>query len=365
MDALSSATRVEEYLVQSATEKRIPLGGSLELLPLCNMNCDMCYVRLSREEMERKGRIRSVDEWVALAEEMRSQGVLFLLLTGGEPLLYVGFKELYLKLLQMGMIVTINTNGTLIDENWAEFFGTHKPRRINITLYGKDEDTYESLCHYRAGFYKTLRGIELLKKQNVDVKLNGSLTIENCDTVERLMDIADELGVPIQIDTYMYPASRERDKGFQEETRLDPEEAAKAKIRIAKHRLGEEFSSYCEQIWTRGHLPEPETAECSIRCRAGKSSFVITWQGKMMPCTMMQGIAYDVFDMGFAASWSNMVEAVECIKVSENCALCAQREICQSCAACAMLETGDYDGTPEYLCRFTKTLLEGIEHGRK
>ena len=37
----------------------------------------------------------------------------------------------------MGMILTINTNGTLIDETWADFFAQHPPRRINITLYGR------------------------------------------------------------------------------------------------------------------------------------------------------------------------------------------------------------------------------------
>ena len=43
------------------------------------------------------------------------------------------------------MILTINTNGTLIDEELAEFLGKYKPRRVNITLYGTDEETY-AIC---------------------------------------------------------------------------------------------------------------------------------------------------------------------------------------------------------------------------
>ena len=78
----------EKYLIGRAAEKHVPLNASLELLPLCNMNCDMCYVRLSREEMEAQGRLRRADEWLALAEQMRKAGTLFVLLTGGEPLLY-------------------------------------------------------------------------------------------------------------------------------------------------------------------------------------------------------------------------------------------------------------------------------------
>ncbi len=66
------------------------------------MNCDMCYVRLSRSEMERQGRLRTVEEWVRLAEQMQKAGTVFLLLTGGEPLLFPDFKTLYRRLRNHG-----------------------------------------------------------------------------------------------------------------------------------------------------------------------------------------------------------------------------------------------------------------------
>ena len=87
---------------------------------------------------------------------MAQSGVLFLLLTGGEPLMFPDFRRLYLELRQRGMILTVNTNGTLLDEEWAEFFGENKPRRINITLYGADDEAYRKLCHYPGGFEKAL-----------------------------------------------------------------------------------------------------------------------------------------------------------------------------------------------------------------
>ena len=161
MEPLEGATTVERMLLDQARRTRTPANGSIELLPLCNMNCDMCYVRLSREEMEAKGRLRTADEWLEIGRQMKDAGVLFLLLTGGEPFLYPDFRRLYLELRKMGMIITINTNGTLIDEDLAEFFGKYKPRRVNITLYGTDEETYANLCHYPGGYEKTLRGIRL------------------------------------------------------------------------------------------------------------------------------------------------------------------------------------------------------------
>ena len=59
---LDNMDSMEKRLIQKAYIKQDPINGSLELLPLCNMNCDMCYVRLSKTEMEQKGRLRTREE---------------------------------------------------------------------------------------------------------------------------------------------------------------------------------------------------------------------------------------------------------------------------------------------------------------
>ncbi|WRK53949.1 radical SAM protein [Coprobacillaceae bacterium CR2/5/TPMF4] len=121
MDFLDGENTVEKMLIKHGVKDKRPVSGTLELTPLCNMNCDMCYVHLSNEEMNKQGKILDIDEWFDLANQLEKAGVLFIMLTGGEPLLFPGFKELYLKLKRMGMVITVNTNGTLIDEKWAAF----------------------------------------------------------------------------------------------------------------------------------------------------------------------------------------------------------------------------------------------------
>ena len=63
MNYMNDASTFERSFLQKARQQHIPITGALELLPLCNMNCDMCYVRLSRSEMECQGQLRTVDEW--------------------------------------------------------------------------------------------------------------------------------------------------------------------------------------------------------------------------------------------------------------------------------------------------------------
>ena len=139
MEPMADANNLEQAMMRRAKPQGIPLNGSLELTPLCNLNCEMCYVRLSREEMERQGRLRTVEEWLAL-----------------------------------GRVVTVNTNGTMIEEEWADFFAQYKPRRINITLYGPDAETYAALCRSADGYERTVRAVRLLTERGVDVRLGAS-----------------------------------------------------------------------------------------------------------------------------------------------------------------------------------------------
>lgn len=367
MEQLEGATTVERMILDQAKRTRTPANGSIELLPLCNMNCDMCYVRLSREEMERQGRLRTADEWLEIGRQMKEAGVLFLLLTGGEPFLYPDFRKLYLGLREMGMILTINTNGTLIDEDLAEFFGKYKPRRVNITLYGTDEETYADLCHYPGGFEKTLQGIRLLRENGVDVKVGGSLARANRDDLDKLLDIGEELDIPVRVDTYMMPATRERDLPYNLQARLDPEEAAQARIHALKREMGPElFPAYVRQSVETAEHPEPaEERPGHMACMAGQCSFTINWQGKMRPCVVMSEPEVSVFETGFEAAWKYITEETGKILLNAKCSTCRVRHLCRTCAASALLETGSYAGVPDYMCRYAKESLRLLEEEDK
>ena len=373
MELIEGATTVERMILARAKRTYTPANGSIELLPLCNMNCDMCYVRLSREEMERQGRLRTAEEWLEIGRQMKDAGVLFLLLTGGEPFLYPEFRRLYLGLRELGMIITINTNGTLIDEELAEFFGKNKPRRVNITLYGMDEETYANLCHYPGGYEKTLRGIRLLREQGVDVRIGGSIVRTNKGDLDKLLDLEAELGVPVRVDTYMMPATRERELPYNIQSRLNPEEAAQARIHALKRVMEPElFLQYVRQSVEKADHPEPAEAKPGhMTCMAGQCSFTINWQGEMRPCVILTEPAISVFEGGFEAAWKYIVEETHKILLNEKCSTCHMRHLCRTCAASALLETGSYDGVPDYMCRYAGESLrilrkewEKIQHGQ-
>lgn len=351
----NGTSSLERTLINRAKEKSIPINGSLELLPLCNMNCDMCYVRLSREELEKRGQLIPINKWLKIGQQMKEAGVLFLLLTGGEPLLFPDFKRLYLELQKMGFILTINSNGTLINKEWADFFGKYPPRRLNITLYGANEEDYEKLCHYPGGFKKTIRGIQLLREHGIDVKISFSVVKTVQQNMGKVFSIGEKLQVPVHIDPYMMPAVRERDHPFSEQIRVLPEDAAAASLEALKLQFPREiYNQYVKQTIARLENPNFPRGDGHVSCLAGNCSFTINWQGQMRPCVILSEPSFSVFEKGFDAAWKKITAITQNLMISKKCTECKYKPICKVCVAASLLETGAYDGIPEYLCRYAK-----------
>lgn len=383
---------LEEKVYRWAQKNKKPIYGILELTPFCNLNCEMCYVHLNPsafstfsasaasaasaacETCAEKGALRTASEWLSLAEKMKQSGVLFLLLTGGEPLLYPEFRRLYVELYRMGMVLTVNTNGTLIDKNWADFFQKYKPRRINISLYGSGSDTYQRLCHSADGFKKVLNGIHFLKENFVDVRLGCSLTRQNMHEYEQIISIGKQLELPVRIDTYMFPpAHDEKAFAFSEKTRMLPEDAARICINSFKKCIKNDIfqnsvrrALFLEQSVLEMHKIEEKdhfyaAAPRKMSCTAGQCSFAINWQGKMRPCVVMPQPEIDVFENGFEKSWDFLVKETDQIFLNLKCSTCELRSICRTCAACALLEGGAYDAIPQYMCDYSRHMLDYLK----
>ena len=270
-------TTVEKMLIQSAASKGRPITATLELTPLCNLRCDMCYIRLDPQQVRCRGGLHPVADWLVLARRMADAGVLFVLLTGGEPLLFPGFRELYLELRRLGMVVTVNTNGTLLDQDWADFFAAHPPRRVNITLYGGSDAAYAALCHAAGGFQKAIRAISLLKDRGVAVKINSSAAKANRDDLESIYRIGRELDVPVHLDSYMLPGLRDRLAPFEEQSRLNPGDAARAELLMLRRETPpDQFHGWICQTLAALDCANPDYPRQST-CQAGRSSFAVGW----------------------------------------------------------------------------------------
>ena len=160
--------------------------------------------------------------------------MLYLLLTGGEPLLWPDFWSLYEELIRMGFLISINTNGSLIDGEAIERFRKMPPTRINITLYGAGDVAYERLCQVKGVFTKVEQAINGLQRAGIMVKLNGTLTPDNAGDMEACYEYAREHDLIYETNTYMFPPLRRDASMIGQNERFTPAEAAKYRARSYK-----------------------------------------------------------------------------------------------------------------------------------
>ncbi|MEE0617266.1 radical SAM/SPASM domain-containing protein [Intestinibacter bartlettii] len=350
--------RLTEYLHMKASRIKTPISGTFELSPLCNMDCKMCYIKMSKEKQESIARLRTKEEWIELAQKAKEKGMLFLLLTGGEPFLVKDFKELYIELHKMGFCISINSNGTMIDEDVIEWLKHYPPMRINMTLYGASNETYGRLCNNPKGFMQVTKAISLLKENNIQVKLNCSVTPYNKDDLKQMMDFAEEHDLVIQATSYMFPPLRKDKTKIGQNNRFNAEDAAFYGAYISAYSNGfDRFKEYIES----GQLALYDADDdCGVvegdhmRCRAGITSFWMTWEGKMLPCGMIPDEGKDPWEVGFDEAWENAKNIVSEITLPVKCAGCGKKDECRACAAMVYTETGTYDKVPQYRCEMTK-----------
>lgn len=351
MNTLPVAPTVTEYLYRKATSAGMPLSGTFELTPVCNMDCKMCYIRLSSQMQKKIAPLTNAERWLELAQEAKNAGMLYLLLTGGEPFLHPQIRQIMEGLHQMGLLTCVNSNGTMIDKDTVTWLKGCPPVRVNISLYGASDETYAELCGNPVGFTQTMCAIRLLKEAGISVKLNCSLTPYNAKDLPQMVDIAKQNDLVLQVATYMFPPVRKDGTLTGKNDRFSAEEAAYYMAYADYLTLGKE--RFLAQEGQLRELLEPE-GNCEgdgVRCRAGKCSFWITWQGKMMPCGMFpEKNAPNVFEMPFLNAWQAVKKSVCNIHLPAQCAACNVKDICRACAAMVVTESGCFDKAPQYRC---------------
>ena len=362
MKKTSTEPYISKYLHIKGRKLGLPISGNFELTARCNFNCPMCYVHMTQEQVDAAGRELTAQEWLSIAKEARDKGMVFVLLTGGEPLVRKDFFEIYDGMREMGLIVSINSNGSMLKGDILEHFLENPPFRFNISLYGGSNTTYQKMCGIPA-YDQVKENIRKLRQAGVDVSLNLSITPYNKDDLAQIYADAKELDVNIRASSYMYPSIRINGEQYGCGNRLSCAESAKYSVEWDKLRFTEEefairAHNMAQKLSTEQDGCPLEEGEGGVRCRAGSSSFWMTWDGKMTPCGMLTTPVVKPLEIGFDAAWEQIRTETAKIKTPSKCNGCDYKDICGACAAVYYTETGKFDGVPEYVCQRAEEIIK-------
>lgn len=357
MNTKSSEPYIADYLHRKGYKLGLPIAGNFELTARCNFNCPMCYVHMTEEQVAASGKELTAAQWLDIARQARDRGMIFVLLTGGEPLMRKDFFEIYRGMKEMGLLISINTNGSMISGPVLEKFLQDPPCRFNISLYGGSNETYQNMCG-RPVYEQVKENIRALRQAGVSVSLNLSITPNNRGDLKQIHEDAEELGVNVRASSYMYPPVRINGEQYGCGNRLTAEEAARCSVEWDMLRLSEE--EFAQRAQGMEMLLDMDRDGCpmeegeGIQCRAGSTSFWVTWDGRMLPCGMMTQPSIDMMELGFNAAWDQLRATTASIRSPAECGSCSHKEVCGVCAAVCLTETGHFDGVPEYICEKTR-----------
>jgi len=166
----------------------------------CNYACSHCYLGLK----EFAG--LPWPDKARLLGMMRDAGVVWLQITGGEPTIDKHFTDAYRLAFELGMMVTVSTNGSrLWHPGLLELFTTLPPYRLVVSLYGASEAAYDGLTQRRGSYKAFRRGIAATVEARLPVRLNIVVTDVSAAETGAMVALAESWGLPHNVYTNMTP----------------------------------------------------------------------------------------------------------------------------------------------------------------
>lgn len=348
-------------------EHRGLFSFDLEITARCNNNCRHCYINLPVGDREALSKELTVQEISSIADQAVELGAVWVLISGGEPLLRHDFQDIYMLLKRKGLLVSVFTNATLIRDEHIALFKKYPPRDIEITVYGATEEAYERVTGQPGSFAAFTSGLTRLLDAGVKVRLKAMAIRSNFKELPAIAAFCrDHTKDYFRFDPQLhlrFDGNKERNELIKSE-RLTPEEI------VALEKADDErFASLqkgCDTLINDafGHIGCDHLFHCGL----GSGSFNIGYDGTFRLCSSLWApeTVYDLRKGTLREAWEEFVPKVRDMRSRrpeylENCRSCPIVNLCLWCPAHSHLETGELDSPIEYFCQVARARAAAIQ----
>jgi radical SAM protein with 4Fe4S-binding SPASM domain len=246
------------------------------------------------------------------------------------------------------------TNGTLITPRIADYLAEWPPYRVEITLYGATQETYERVTGIPGSYARCMRGIELLLERGLPLNLKTMLMTLNQDELHDMRTLADSLGVSFRYDA-MLNAGLDGD-GRPTSLRVPPEEVVR--LDLQDQGRAEALRSFIQK---KKSFQYP--GDNLYACGAGERSFHIDPYGQLCLCMMVRYASYDLLAGSFQEGWGGLFPQIRSQKIEGNyiCSQCELMPLCGQCPGWSSIEHGETQKPVDYLCQVAHLRYESLE----
>ncbi len=183
----------EDFMAEKYWAKNRPISIHFELTQKCNLRCIHClFTHESKDEL-------STTEIFNILRMLKEIGVFNLSLSGGEIFMRKDIGEILDFLRIHRFMLTLYTNGTLLNASFIEKIVASKPLSVEISVYGATENVHNAVTRVSGSFQKTIGNIKELLYANVSVLFKGFLLKENFHQRRQMIELASQLPPPLAV----------------------------------------------------------------------------------------------------------------------------------------------------------------------
>jgi len=334
----------------------------------CNLACSHCYSR-SGPGRDTKNELSTL-EALSLIDDFSAMGVPLILFSGGEPLLRDDIWDLASHARMKGIKMALSTNGTLISADSAKRIKESGIEYAGISLDGANPATHDRFRNSPGAFERSVAAFSHCREAGLRSGVRITLTTENCDELDALVDLAKRIGASRFCLYWLVPTGRGMDAYNRLQLGAD---AVKKALTILYHKARETDAAVMEfltvdapqdcihllESMERDKSPDLNDARSLIAslnggCSAGDRVANIDPQGNVYPCQFARSPEFligNVRDRPFSELWADSSHPVlarfreKPVPLTGRCGKCRHRELCGGgCRVRAYAASGDFYG---------------------
>jgi radical SAM protein with 4Fe4S-binding SPASM domain len=169
-----------------------PKGASIIVTGYCNLRCKHCYQDSSPIRKD----LLTVDEVKSILLYLSKSGSTTVAFNGGEALTWDGIYECMDLAHDLGLSITLATNGLFFNDDVIPFYQARSNINIQISLDGATEATHD-FVRGKGMFQRSMNAVQKLCNAGLGKRISFSFTPmkRNVFEAEALIDLASKLGI--------------------------------------------------------------------------------------------------------------------------------------------------------------------------
>jgi len=333
-----------------------PIHPVWEVTNACNLKCKQCHACSGKPmpgELNTEEGKRLLDSMASI-EEFR-----MLAFGGGEPLVRPDIIELVAYARNLGLQISIATNGTLLTAELAREFKKLGVANIAVGLNANDEAIHEEITSVPGSFAASKNALYATLEAGMNLQINTTVMKENRPAIPGLLDFASEVGAQIVLLYQLVPEGRgeeEMELSMREYKALTEMVADKQRTNraIIEPTCSPQYWAYLisQRVDHNGKQPsriEMKLADALFKgCVAGSGLCYVKPDGEVWPCPFVPISAGNVHDHPLEYLWyySDLLNSLRDRErlTGEKCPSCDFKKMCGGCRGRAYAHSGDYLG---------------------